>query len=209
MLLARKLRQPSAGQPKPPLTKLKELPAEQRAKVMDLLRSQTYEEAQPGIEQLVGFSCPIYTLTRFHHWQKASEAMEVSAETTEQIGDFLRERYPDWTEEKMRETASAFFTMLAMSRQDTRGFACVARLGLESGRDRILAEKLKFDKAKTERKLALNEQRLELDTLKLRESLRKKVDVGLDALAKAFKKYPEAMELYQQAREKLREVSGQ
>jgi len=74
---------------------------------------------------------------------------------------------------------------------------------------RLRSDKLKFDKAKSARKLRLNRQRLELDQLKFEQSLRQKLDVALDALAKSFKKYPEAMELYEHARKKLEELTGE
>ena len=209
MLIQRKLRQPSPGEPKLPLIRLKELAAEERARVMHILRANTYEQALSMVEQIVGFNCSIDTLKRFFAWQQTGQAMELSDEMIGQIGDFLRERYPGWSEEKMRETASAFFTFHTMSQRDTRGFACIARLGLESGREQILADKLKFDKEKTARKLALNAKRLELDKLKFEHSQSRKLDIALDALAEDFKKNPEALKLYRVARQKLEAIQGE
>jgi len=201
--MQRKLRQPSPGEPKPPLTKLKELSAEERGKVMNILHANTYEQAQPLVEQLVGFHSSIDTLRRFFAWHQTDHAMELTDEAIGQIDNFLRERYPGWSEEKMRETASAFFTIHTMAQRDTRGFACVARLGLESTRDRILADKLKFEKAKTARKLVLNRQRLELDRQKFQCFQSRKMALALDAVAEAFKGNPEALKLYRQAREMI------
>ena len=166
---------------------------------MAILRANTYEQAQPLVEQLVGFPSSIDTLKRFFAWQQTDLAMELTDETIGQIGDFLRERYPGWSEEKMRETASAFFTIHTMSQRDTRGFACVARLGLENSRDRIRANKLKFEKEKTARRLVLGQQRLELDREKFEHSQYRKLEVAFEELGKTFKDNPEALKLYQQA----------
>jgi hypothetical protein len=203
MLLTRKTRQTTPGQPKPPLTQLKELPSEQRASVMAILRANTYEQARPLIEQLVGFAASVDTLGRFFAWQGLLEAMETSSEMIEQAGDFLSERHPDWTEENMRESACAFFTLQSVAQRDHRAFACIAQLGLKSSRDRLLAERLKFDKARTARKLALTRRRVRLEQLRFEESLRRKLDAGVEAVAKAFKNNPEAMELFQEASKKI------
>jgi hypothetical protein len=49
----------------------------------------------------------------------------------------------------------------------------------------------------------LKQQKLELDKMKFEQSSHRKLETGLDALAKAFKKKPEAMKLYQQARQMI------
>jgi hypothetical protein len=199
MLQNRKIKQPPPGQPKPPLTQLKELPPDTRAQIGGILRANTYEQAQPLIEQLLGFSCSTSVLFRFYQWHKTQDAMEISEDAITQVVSFLQESYPDWTEEKMRQSASAFFAMHAVSKRDIRGFTSIARLGLQSGRDRVLAERLEFDKAKAAQKVALNRQRLQLDKLKFKESKLRKLEVGLDAIGASFKKNPKALALYQQA----------
>src|ERR1044072_4069303 len=109
MLLQRKLKQAPDGQTKQPLTLLKELPQIDRVRIMAILRDHTYEQAQPLVEPILGCPCSVDT----------------------------QGRYPNGTEEKMRELASAFFTMQAMARGDTRAFACAARLALHSARNQL------------------------------------------------------------------------
>jgi hypothetical protein len=184
-----KLRQPVAGQPKPPLTKLKELPSAERGKIMEMLRSHTYRDAEPMVSEAVGFTCTIDVLCRFFSWQGAQEDMVISSDMLRQVMSFTRAHHADWPEEKVREAAASFFTLHTMAKRDVKGFASMARLHLQTERCRI------------------KERKLELEKLKFEESLRRKLDAGLDALAKAFKKKPEAMNLYQQARE-LIEQSG-
>src|SRR5689334_8614665 len=101
MLLTRKIKQPAPGQPKPPLTRLKELPVAERTRVNEILRAHTYEQAQPLIQQLLGCGCSRSVLNRFFQWQQIEEAMEISEDTLTQAVAFLQASYPDWTEEKM------------------------------------------------------------------------------------------------------------
>jgi hypothetical protein len=102
---------------------------------------------------------------------------------------FTRDHHADWPEERIREAAAGFFTLHTMAKRDVKGFASMARLHLQTERCRIKVRKL------------------ELEKLKFEESLRRKLDAGLDALARVFKKKPEAMRLYQEAR-KLVEENG-
>jgi len=181
----RKLNQPSAPRIKPPLTKLKELPSGDRSKIMEILRSRSYRDAEPIVAEIVGFACSIDVLCRFFSWQSAQEDLELSNGLLRQMMSFAREHYSGWSEEKIRETVAGFFTMQTMARRDVNGFASMARIDLQSERCR------------------LKKQKLELEKKKFEESSRLKLETGLDAIAEAFKKNPEAMKLYQQAREMI------
>ena len=155
--------------------------------MMEILRSHTYRDAEPLVAQAVGFACSVDVLCRFFSWQGAQEDLEISDDLLQQVGSFIREHFAAWPEEKIREAAASFFTFHTMNKRDVEGFASMARLRVQAERCRI------------------RERKLELEQLKFEESMRRKVDAGLDALAKAFKKNPEAMKLYQQARELLEE----
>ena len=146
MLLERKLRQPSPGQPKQPLTRLKELPPEERDAVMGILESNSYEQARALVEARVGIACSVDTLGRFFAWKSAQKTMAHSDEMLGEVEDFIAEHYQGWSEEKMREAASAFFMARTMEKRDAKSFACVAKLGLDSRRERNEAEKLVFEK---------------------------------------------------------------
>jgi hypothetical protein len=208
MLLQRKLKQAPSGQTKQPLTLLKELPQIERARIMAILRDHTYEQAQPLVEPILGCPCSVDTLGRFFRWQGTQERLEASDETLGHVAEFIQERYPNWTEEKMRELASTFFTMQAMARGDTRAFASAARLALNSARNQLQERRLEFDKKKLDCKQKLNAKRLDLDERKFEQSLQRKLEYGLEELARHFKKYPEALRIYQQAREMIEEKAA-
>ena len=181
----RKLKQPGTGQSKAPLTKLKELPSAERAKVMEILRARTYRDAEPLVGELVGFACSMDVLCRFFSWQGAQEDMEISKGVLSQVTTFMREQLTGWPEEKIREAAVSFFTLHALAKRDVKGFAHMARFYLQ-------AEHCKIE----EKKLALEE-------LKFEESHRDKFKAALESIGKSFKKKPEAMKLYEQAREMI------
>jgi hypothetical protein len=182
-----KIRQPRAGQPKPPLTQLKELPPAQRGKIMEILRSHSYRDAEPMVSRAVGFRCSIYALCRFSSWQRAQEDMEISDDMLRQVVSFTRKRHADWPEEKIRAAAASFFTLRSMAKRNEKVFTSIARLHLQAERCRI------------------KERKLELEKLKFEESLRCKEEAGWDALVKAFEKNPQAMELFQQASKLIRQ----
>src|SRR6185437_10324080 len=185
----RKMKQTGTGQPKAPLTKLKELQPAERAKIMEILRTHTYCDAEPLVKKQVGFACSTDVLCRFFSWQGAREDLEISKGTLRQVTTFLREELPGWPEEKVNEAAASFFTLHTLATRDIKGFASMARFYVQAERCRI-----------REKKLALEE-------LKFENAHQKQFDAALDAIGEAFKKKPEAMKLYEQAR-KLIEVKN-
>ena len=204
MLFERKLKQAPVGRPTAPLTRLKGLSPEVQAGVMWILRDHTYEQAPPFVEALVGFAVSEDTLERFYAWQSTRRVMGCAEETMSEVIEFIKEHYTDWTEEKMREAASAFFMAKTIQKQDARSFACVAQLGLKSNRDKIEARKLEFEKVKLERRAELTAKRLELDHAKFKWSQQKQTDIAMEALGDEFRENPEAMTLYRKAKEALR-----
>jgi len=176
------MKQPGKGQPKAPMTKLKELPPAERSKVMEILCKHTYRDAEPLVSKLVGFDCSMDVLCRFYSWQGTRQDLELSKGTLRQVTSFLREEFPGWPEEKVNEAAASFFTLHAVATRDVKGFASMARFYLQTERCKI-----------REKKLALEE-------LKFEDSHRKKFQAALDAIGQAFRKNPEAMRLYEQAR---------
>ena len=204
MLFERKLKQAPVGRPTAPLTRLKGLSLEEQEAVMQILHTHTYEQAPPFVEALVGFACSSDTLERFYAWQGTRRVMGCFDESISQVMEFIEEHYTDWSEEKMREAASAFFMAKTIQKQDARSFACVAQLGLKSNRDKIEAQKLEFEKVKLERRAELTAKRLELDQAKFKWSQQKQTDITMDALGDEFRENPEAMRLYRQARDVLR-----
>jgi hypothetical protein len=80
-----------------------------------------------------------------------------------------------WDEEEIQRAGQAFFSAMAVAHQDPRVWNMTQRL-------------------------ALAKEQLSLERSKLKESLRTKLRMGLDAVAEAFRQNPQAMRLYEQAR---------
>jgi hypothetical protein len=144
----RKIKQPPAGEPKPPLTKLKELSRDERARVMGILRANTYVRARPLVEAAVGFSCPVEALGRFFRWQAQITQDEEVDDVAGEVERFLRERHPDWSEEKLEELGGMYFMMKALGDGDSREFLRAAKLGLDRDRGNTLGRRLNLEREK-------------------------------------------------------------
>jgi hypothetical protein len=183
----RKIRQPAAGDPKPPATRLKELSVELQAKVMDLLANNSYQDAESPVTGLVGFACSKDVLFRFRKWHEAREEMKLGDERCRLIKEFLQKEMPGASPEKLRELGVMFRTLVALGNGDGKEFVNVSRMQIQSEREQVRAKKL------------------DLEERKFLESYRQKLDAGLDALAKMFEENPEAMKHFQKARELVEE----
>lgn len=151
----RKIRQPSDGEEKPPMTRLKELPAEERAKLMHVLRENTYRKAIPLIENLVGFYCSLDVLSKFFTWQDKQEDLEKSNDFIEQYEEFTQRQHPEWSPERIRDDATAFFMASATANKDLKGFALIAQIDQQ---ERAGRAKVKFE----ERKISISDRRVTL-----------------------------------------------
>jgi hypothetical protein len=183
----RKIRQPAAGDSKPPATRLKELSVELQAKVMDLLTNNSYQNAEPLVTSLVGFACSTDVLFRFRKWHEAKQEMKLGDERFEQIKEFLQKEMPKASPEKLRELGVMFRTLTALGNGDGQEFVNVSRMQLQSEREKIRARKL------------------DLEERKFQEALRKKLDAGLDALGQILEENPAAMKHFQRARKLVEE----
>jgi hypothetical protein len=81
----------------------------------------------------------------------------------------------EWDAEQIQRLGQAFFSAMAVQQQDPRIWNMTQRLALQK-------EQLTFEQSK------------------FKESLRTKLQMGLEALAEAFRETPPAMRLYEQAR---------
>ena len=158
MIPLRKIKQPPPGEAKPSLTRLKELSPDVRAKLMGILRANTYVQARPLVEAEVGFDCPVEALGRFFRWQAKASEEEAADDIAGEVEKFLRERHPDWTDAKLEELGSMFFMMKAMGDDDARGFVRAAQVSLKREQRQVLGrrlgleqEKLKWLKGQVER----------------------------------------------------------
>jgi hypothetical protein len=155
----RKINQPPPGQSKPALTKLKELPSADRAKLMEVLRANTYAQAVPLVENLFGFACSADVLFRFFRWQSTQESLENANDLVATFEEFARKQNPDWSPDKVRETAISFFLAHTAQTKDVDSFVSVAHLDLS---ERSAKTKAGFEREKIDiqkRKVALLEKK--------------------------------------------------
>jgi hypothetical protein len=153
----RKIKQSNG--PKPPITRLKELPEDERAKLMAILRANTYEAAGPLVENVFGFACSRQVLSKFFQWQTTQEDLDQANDTMAQVEEFIARQNKDWTPEKVRNAAITFFTAQTTSNKDLDGFVTVANLDLNERKAKTKAgfEREKIDLQK--RKLVLLEKK--------------------------------------------------
>ena len=144
----RKIKQPGRARVKPAFTRLKELPVEKRLATLEIVESQTYKDAQPLVQQLVGFACSINVLCKFRAWQTTEQDLARDADLVEQIEKFLRTRKGDWSVERIQEAAISFLMMQALSKGDIKGFTAITRLPARLDQVRLKAERLELDRQK-------------------------------------------------------------
>jgi hypothetical protein len=178
------------GQVKPAATRLKELPAEVRLQVMQILKDHSYKAAEPLVESLVGFFCSTDVLCRFRKWHEAMEAMELGQDRVRQITEFLLEKMPDVPTEKVNELAGTFYALMSLGQSDAKMFVNVSRAEAQVERERI------------------RQKRLDLEERRFQESLRKKLDLGIEALGKLFRQSPEAWQHFERARAAIEASAG-
>jgi hypothetical protein len=181
--MERKVKQPGEGEIKPAATRLKELPAAMRAQVMEILTGNTYKAAEPLVSGLVGFQCSSDVLYRFRKWIKALKRMEMGQDRLSQITSFLKEQMPEASTEEIREMSGIYYSLISLGNGDAKTFVDVSRAEAQSERERI------------------RQKRLDLDEKMFKESLRGKLDAGLDGLAEMFQGNPEAMKHFNKAAE--------
>jgi hypothetical protein len=98
-------------------------------------------------------------VSEFLSWSQDQQDLDNCGATLETFEEFCRKRNPDWSPEKVRETACAFFIEQSVGRKDAKTFNVIANLAL---RDKEGKTKAKFEERKisvTERKIALLEKK--------------------------------------------------
>jgi len=178
----RKIIQPPANHPKPPATLLKELPPGQRAKIMEILDTHTYKDAEPLVQNLVGFHCTTDVLCRFRKWQETLQEMDLAHDRLRQIAEFQKGPLRNLPPDELRDLGAALYTLTCLARDDSKGFTRASQVAMQNERERIRAK------------------RLALDELKFEDIHRRKFQAVLDLIGKRFEKNPQAMNLFEQAR---------
>jgi len=179
----RKIKQPGQDETKPPLTRLKELPLETRFKILELLETHTYKDAQPLVTELVGTECTVSTLCKFRQWCQTEQALEDDTDLLEQVEAYLKNREGKWSPERIQKSALSFLMLQALGKRDAKAFSSVTRLWMRRAQ------------------LELREKKLALDELRFEDYHQRKFDMALDALGGEFDKNPEAYRLFLQARQ--------
>jgi hypothetical protein len=107
---------------------------------------------------------------------RVEDVMRRAGTAVEKILSHLDAAGNGWMPQQAQTAGQAMFTAMAIEGRDIKAWRATQAL-------------------------ALKREQLELDQAKFKETLRGKLQLGLDALAEAFQGNPRAMELYQEARE--------
>lgn len=150
--MSRKIKIPKDGK-LPPLTQLKQLPADKRIEIREMLEAVPREEAQKNLEKQFGIRIGRNGLSVFWQWQKQQERTENYNQLIEGFEDFYTKANPNASREKVRDAGIAFFLAETTANRDREGFTDVARLDLKE-RDS------KTNAALEERKVSVSERRI-------------------------------------------------
>jgi hypothetical protein len=163
------------------LTRLKklwrELPEAERSYWQQLFASDsTQSQIRARIKETLGVELQWdKQLNAFRDWELEQRAMDLEAERASEDEKRAMEEHPDWTKDQVRDDVLRRALLRARARGDFElGLAAVA----------------------ADTKVGA----LEHARTKFKESLRSKLEAGLDELAESFKGNAEALKLYQQAR---------
>lgn len=127
-----KLRIPKSGQPLPPATQLKKLPADKRAEIMSWKDELSLADARARLKERFGISLSSDgRLSEFYSWQFRQSLLEGLNSSTEQFEQWYAKRNPTASRERIREAGIAFFMNENLTAGDQKGFALFADLSMQ------------------------------------------------------------------------------
>lgn len=146
--------------------KLKTLPAERQAVIMDYLQGHSLEETAAWLRE-DGFSTSRAALSDFFSWYQLKAQFQEDASTTETLVEQLKKDVPNLSEAQLDDLGQRTFSLLAIRRQDLGGFVKV-----RSARTRGEIEKAKLQlreqaEARLKESLNLQRQKFQRDTCEL------------------------------------------
>lgn len=132
----------------PPIARLKELPADQRARVYQIIGSMAYPEAVVAVEQEFGIRAGETALGKFRQWQWRQSRWDALNEMSAHVEEFQRKTHPGASAAEIRDLTIASFMAEAGSSGDLEGFSEMARLSLkgEAGQRQSAALKLERER---------------------------------------------------------------
>ena len=158
--------------------KLGRLPAERQEALYEFAASHSLTETVAWLRQ-EGISISWGPLSRWLTCQRLRQQLRLNEAAVQLLLKSVRSAAQSkgckWDEDQLQRAGQAFFSAMALAQQDPRIWNMTQRL-------------------------ALAKEQLALEQSKLKESLRTKLRLGLEAVAQAFRDNPQAMLLYEQAR---------
>jgi hypothetical protein len=161
-----------------PDSPLNRLPAERQEQLCEFAAAHRLDETVAWLlKDGVTTSCS--SLSKWLCIQRLRQQLRVNAAAIQTLVKSVKSASKaeggDWDEEGIQRAGQAFFSAMAVAQQDPHIWNMTQRL-------------------------ALVKEQLSLEQSKLKESLRTKLRMGLEAVAEAFRDNPQAMLLYEQAR---------
>jgi len=142
---------------------LKTLPEDRQAVIADYARTHTLTETRQWLAQ-DGFKTSEAALSLWLSWHRRQHALQESNNLVEQFEEFTRTQNPDWTPDKVRDTAISFFLAHTANQQDPEQFATIVKLDQQERFGRTKA-------SQKERELKIAEARFLLESDALLERL--------------------------------------
>ncbi len=177
----------------PAMTRLKELPAPDRDRIMELLVAGTYAEARPAVEKIIGCDCPVPTLCRFFHWQNRANHVDGARDLIQQMDFFFSQGAPGWNWGEM--VGSGFDALMAKALA-LEGPGRVYRPRKTSTsparKEGQREEQLKVVRAREDRA----ERHLQFRLEKFKDERQTRLDAGLEAVGEALVNIPWALEIW-------------
>lgn len=124
--------------------KLKTLPDERQAEIIEYMRNHTYPQT---VEWLQAAGLPVSTaaLSFFWHWWQMRQLFQINQSVVEAVLEFLKQQHPELTPEKVRQAGQALFSALALQQQDVGIWAKAQQIELRRDQLAFNREKFQFD----------------------------------------------------------------
>jgi hypothetical protein len=176
----------------PAMTRLKELPAPDRDRIMELLAAGTYAEARPAVEKIVGCDCPVPTLCRFFHWQNRANHVDGARDLIQQMDFFFSQGAPGWNWGEMVGSGFDALMAKALALEDLDAFIALGKLDIARRKEGQREEQLKVVRAREDRA----ERHLQFRLEKFKDERQTRLDAGLEAVGEALVNIPWALEIW-------------
>ncbi len=147
-------------------SKLKTLPAERQAAIMEYLAAHTQADTIKWLRE-DGLQTSAAALSEFYSWYQLRAQLQEDETTAETLLDQLKKEVPELSEEQLDQLGQRTFSLLAIRRQDLGGFVKVRSARARGEIERAKLELREKAEQRLQEKLGLERQRFQRETASL------------------------------------------